>query len=394
MDKLFLSLNAKVLVPIVAIISVVSWLTLCEKHYDSYWNGTIKRVQTVDFNILHHTLPITLSYLILAGQDEAIQQVLDANYGIFGIVVTDPKGENIVYKSERVYKHKTWQTKLSIDAVHATQKGNEVEHFDWLTNPPPDHAQWANDSPRVAGDKQTGTQPEGKVIGRVYYLREPPPNFFEDLGGAIFANWFELSGSKRGYVLQTLNVLSFSLLITIVLLWRRQVLLGKEKELVVLEKELTIKRRALDNLTADLMTQRKRKEFLEIEADRAYQRALRLKESLQKLKEAFFFDDMTPGERAAAALKAAANGPVSVRPPHHPPSAVIEEIESLLPDLTNNAKILRSQAEVLQTYCAQLEMRQSEMQQILERGKAPPRQQAAPAAAHVRSPFAAEQSAP
>jgi hypothetical protein len=61
------------------------WLGFCRSHYESYWNGTIHRVQTVDFNILHHVLPTCLSQMILAGRDAEIQNVLNSNYGIFGI---------------------------------------------------------------------------------------------------------------------------------------------------------------------------------------------------------------------------------------------------------------------------------------------------------------------
>jgi hypothetical protein len=395
MEKLFLSINSRVLVALVVVLAFITWLSLCDKHYDSYWNGTIRRVQTVDFNVLHHTLPITLSYLVLCGRDDSIQEVLDSNYGIFGLVITDPKGENIVYKSEKVYKTKSWQKELSFKTISDSQEGKEVEHFDWLTNPPPDHSQYANASPRVAGDKEVAPAPEGQVIGRVYYLRQPPPSFLQDLAMAFSGNWFELTGSRRGYVLQTLNVVAFSLLIVLVLLWRKQALQSKEHELHVLEKELAIKRRALDTLTTDLTSQRKRKELLETEAERAYKRALRLKESLQKLKEAFFFVDVSPGVAALAQLNQPP-GAISVRPPHDPPSAVIEEIESLLPDLTNNAKILRSQAEVLQSYCSQLETRHSEMQQILDGAKGSPASMTvgAPVGPHLRAPFSSEQSAP
>lgn len=388
MDRFFLNIRANVIVAIVAVVAVFSWISLCQKYYESYWLGTIKRVQTVDFNILHHTMPITLSYLILSGRSDSIQQVLDSNYGIFGLVITDPRGENIIYKSEKIYKFKSWQNDFGIKVLQASQQLPEAEHFDWLTNPPPDHAQWENASPRVACDREVAAPPKGEIIGRLYYLRQPPPPFWTDVAGAFQGNWLELTGSKRGYVLQTLNVLSFSLLIVLLILWRKQALEGQKRELALLTKELAIKRRALDTLTGDLDTQRKRKEWLEHEAERAYKRALRLKQSLEKLKDAFFVGD------GPASAQSMGVGEVNVRAPGSPPSAVIEEIEGLLPDLTNNAKILKSQADVLQTYCTQLEIRQTEMQQILERTKAARASSQAPAAPHLLSPFTADKPAP
>lgn len=388
LDQLLLALRKRIFIPAVCLVAFILWAVLCSKHYDSYWYGTIRRVQTVDFNMLHHTLPATLSYLVLTGQDEAIQSVLDSTYGLFGIVVTDPKGENIIYKTDKSYKDRmTWQPKLNVRFLHDTQREKYVEHFDVLTDPPPTHVQWANTSPREASDKQVAPQPQGRVIGRVYYVREPPPEFWQDVMGALRGNWFEMTGSKRGYVLQTLNVVAGTLVIILVMMLRRQALANKEKELVTLERELTAKRRSLEQLTTDLAAQRRRKEWLEQEADRAYQRALRLKESLEKLKEAFFFVDAAPS--------GGKDNPISVRPPLHPPSALIAEIETLLPELTNNAKILRSQAEVLQSYCSQLESRQTEMQRILERGGAGSRGAAGqPNPAQFAPHLATEQSAP
>jgi len=387
LDQLFLALQKRTFLPAVCLVAFIIWVVLCSKHYDSYWIGTIHRVQTVDFNMLHHTLPATLSYLVMTGQDESIQRVLDSNYGLFGMVVTDPKGENIVYKTEKNYKDRMkWQPLLNIDFLNKTQLEKGVEHFDVLTDPPPTHVQWANESPRDASDKEIAPQPKGRVIGRVYYVREPPPEFWSDVMGAMGSNWFEMSGSKRGYVLQTLNILAGSMVVILTMLLRKQALVNKEKELLALERELTTKRRSLEQLTADLTAQRKRKEWLEVEADRAYQRALRLKQSLEKLKEAFFFNDSAP--------RGGKESPISVRPPLHPPSALIEEMETLLPELTNNAKILRSQAEVLQSYCSQLESRQVEMQRILERGTSGRAEAVQQAQAQFQAHMASKQSAP
>lgn len=393
LDRLLVALKKRIFIPVVIVLAAVIWLTLCHKYYESYWGGTIQRVQNADFNMLHHMLPPTLSYLVLTGQDQAVQRVLDSTYGLFGIVVTDPKGENILYKTEAVYHDKTWQKTLTTKMLHESQgAGPLTQHFDVLTDPPPSLPQWANKSPRSAADHRVGPQPQGRVIGRIYYIRPSAPPFWQDLWASMQGDPFEMTGSKRGYRLQTLNCLAGAIIVILVMLMRRQQLLSKEKELEALEIELATKRKSLDQLTHDLASQRKRKEWLEQESERAYQRAFKLKESLEKLKEAFFFVD---GQGQAQARRQPSGGkePISVRPPLHPPSKLIEEIETLLPDLTNNAKILRSQAEVLQTYCSQLEMRQAEMQNILERQRMARPLHPQQGAAQLRQ-LAPEQSAP
>jgi hypothetical protein len=386
-DRLLIAVRKRTFVPAVCILAFVIWVVLCTKYYESYWGGTIQRVQNVDFNMLHHTLPPTLSYLILTGQDQEVQKVLDSTHGLFGLVVTDPKGEHIIYKTEAVYHNKTWQKDLSIAALHDSQQDSPLrQHYDVLTDPPPTQAQWASQGPRDSKDHAVGAPPHGRVIGRVYYVRPAPPAFWDDVFASFMGNPFEMSGSKRGYRLQTLNVVAGAIIVILVMLLRRQALANKEKELAVLERELATKRKSLEQLTTDLAAQRKRKEWLEQEADRAYQRAFRLKESLQKLKDAFFFVEGQPA--------GGKENPISVRPPLHPPSKLIEEIETLLPELTNNAKILKSQAEVLQTYCSQLELRQAEMQRILERSRGIRLPQAQHAQAQYRGHLAAEKSAP
>lgn len=358
LDRFISSVQKRFLLPVVCAVTLFTWLSLCHAHYDSYWMGTIYRVQTVDFNMLHHTLPATLSYLVLTGRDESIQKVLDSTYGIFGLVVTDPSGTQILYKTNKIYKREHWQKQVSVDFLKTI-----TEPYDVLTDPPPGSSAHEHASPRTPAAVNAKEAPEGRVLGRVYYVRGVAPTFPEDLLGAVFSNWLELSGSKRGYVVLTLAVFGFATSFVLLVLWRQRSLELKDKELKSRESELAIRRKALEQLNADIAAQRQRKEWLESESEMAYRRALALKESLQRLKEMFFGVDMSPRKTMADAVNP--QGPVHVRPPLHPASSLIEEIEGLLPDLANNAKILRSQAEVLQSYCSQLELRQSEMHQML-----------------------------
>lgn len=352
MNRLVLSVQKRFLIPAVIVVAILMWLGFCRSHYESYWNGTIHRVQTVDFNILHHILPTCLSQMVLAGRTNDIQQVLNSNFGIFGLVITDASGEEILFRTSNFYQKETWQPRLSIDYLNKTN-----EAFDLLTDPPPLSAQYAHKSPRE--DKVIKlAEPTGRVIGRLYYVRGIPPAFHEDLLSSVFSNWVEMRGSKRGYILLTLVMIGFASSFIVMVLWRQRVLQLRERELFSKESELGLRRKALDHLNADIASQRKRKEWLEQEAELAYQRALRIRESLVKLKEDFFIADpeaQPPQDQEN----------VVVRPPLHKASSLIGEVESLLPELTHNARVMRSQAEVWQTYCAQLEARQTELQRLL-----------------------------
>ncbi len=353
MDQLILSIKKRVLLPIVLAAALSIWFFLCKAHYESYWDGTIFRVQTVDFNILHHTLPTTLSVLIAAGRDDLIQRVLDSNYGIFGLVITDPEGRSILYRTGKVYHKATWQKVVGPDYL-----AKATEPYDLLTDPPPTEPVFEHNGPRAGIATQVGKLPSSRVLGRVYYVRQVPPTFAEDLTSFLGTGWWELSGAKRGYLLISLVTLGFGLALVYSILFRQRGLEIKQQELEHLQTELEIRRKALDHLTAELLAQRARKEWLENEADQTYRRALKLKESLEKLRASLSIADSDASRQVQPGMK--------IRQPLHPPSTLLEEVEALIPDLTADAQNLKGQAEQLHDYCHQLESSQAEMKRILD----------------------------
>jgi len=94
-------------------------------NYNNYWWGTIYRTQTVDFNILSNLLPTKISILLSKANSSKdainiLQQSLDSNYGLFGIIVTDCKvvdrycsTQKILYASQaKVEKTQNGKQKL------------------------------------------------------------------------------------------------------------------------------------------------------------------------------------------------------------------------------------------------------------------------------------------
>jgi len=398
MDKLLLSLRNRILVPVVCMAGIVCWLALCSIHYQSYWLGTIAKVQTTDFNLLHHTLPITLSAMIQEGRDDLIQKTLDSNYGLFGLVLTDPSGENVLYKTNKVYHRQSWQKFANAEGL---AQGNEP--YDLITDPPQLEPLFVHDSPRVEKARATGAKVRGKVLGRIYYMRSPPPPFAEDIGNFLLTGVAEMSGAKRGYFYISMMSIAFSLVVLLLVYLRRRGLELKQKEVEHVRRELEIRKKALEHLSNELATQKARKVWLEREADQAYRRAVGLKQNLERLRDALAGSmaansansanpnssgvNMQPGRQPgvqsnfnavpAPPPSSASNNlsnsagqqvvsHVRIRPPVSPPSSILEEIEILIPDLSDNAKALRSQADILHDYCNSLEERQVEMKRIVE----------------------------
>lgn len=354
MDRLILSVKKRFLVPVVCVAAIVVWLFMCKAHYESYWDGTIFRVQTVDFNMLHAMLPTTLSQLIIVGRDDLLQKVLDSNFGIFGLVITDPDGRSILYKTGKVYGRASWQSVISPEFL-----SRSTEPYDLLTDPPPLEPVFSHVSPRSGVAVQVATVPVSRILGRIYYVRQPPPSFGEDITHFLGTGWWELSGAKRGYLLISLTTVGFALALVLLILLRQRGLEIKQKELEHMAKELEIRQKALDHLTSELLAQKARKEWLEKEADQTYRRALALKESLERLRESLALSDPASGQPQPP------QG-MRIRPPIHPPSVLLQEVEALIPTLTGDAQNLRSQAEQLHEYCQQLENTQMEMKRIIE----------------------------
>lgn len=172
-------------------------------HHKSYWNGTIERVQTVDFNMLSHMLPTKLSQALMAGDTQEIQRTLDSNYGLFGLVVTNCRTsqpdcrQDIQYASDSKLP---WREGLNNDVLSAST-------YDVLRNPPPAYTIGSYANSRESVRQPTGSINSGRIIGRVYYVRGIPPSF-----GSAYSKWIKAwpasfisdSGSNRYYSLTTI----------------------------------------------------------------------------------------------------------------------------------------------------------------------------------------------
>lgn len=187
------------------LIGVVSFgigMAAVYERYNNYWGKTIYRVQTVDFNILSHTLPTKLSYTIIKNQPQELQRTLNSNYGLFGLVVTDPSGQNIVASSQSS-RNKT------VPEIQQLQK----HPYDLLLDPPPVYPQWTYSNSYAVERSATNLTNQGRVIGRIYYVRGEKPSFSDDV-----VKWLSnpLSSSSR---VETFTITMTVLLLSGLSLW-------------------------------------------------------------------------------------------------------------------------------------------------------------------------------
>ena len=222
--------------------SVLLTLLLIKVSHYNYWNRTIFRTQTVDFNILANILPTKLSTLLLDENIEELQRTIDSNYGLFGIVVTDcqieqaecPKQEilyisngevirsnstgNVEYKSKGRYA-KNWQSGLSRQSLSG-------QFYEILRNPPPLTAEQKYEDARDLNFTPSGRTNSGDIIGRVYFLRNLPPKFYPSL-----IRWIKNPFSDSSAVL-LYNAISLATLITSICVWLLLELIHYEASLI------------------------------------------------------------------------------------------------------------------------------------------------------------------
>jgi predicted RNA binding protein YcfA (HicA-like mRNA interferase family) len=231
------------------------------EHYNNYWHGTIFRVQTVDFNMLSHTLPVKLSYTLLQGNIGELQRTLDSNYGLFGLIVTDCKmatkdclSEQILYQSKSSHK---WTKEISL----ATLSNHP---YDLLQNPPPLQTERQYAKPDDSKPIPTGKVNSGEIIGRVYYVRGVPPTFIEDYNNWI-KNPFKRTGSRTLYTstfaLFFVSSLSTWIIIELVLSAKRneQHLAQQQREQLQREiQQIKLQLEEKNQQTIELIDQRER----------------------------------------------------------------------------------------------------------------------------------------
>ncbi len=205
--------SPQVLSRFVLMFSIASGLSVIANwsEWNQYWNQTIYRVQTVDFNILSHTLPAKLSPILARKRYLELQRTLDSNYGLFGLIITDCKEVDILCQKQKITfasnGKRDWKRSFSVDDL----PGNS---YDLLRTPSPLIAENTYKDSRSEKAISTTRKNKGEIIGRVYYVRGVPPSFFSD-----YTNWLTNIWSTKGthsyYALKTGTFISMGFVVWI-----------------------------------------------------------------------------------------------------------------------------------------------------------------------------------
>jgi methyl-accepting chemotaxis protein len=365
MGKLTLSITGRYLLPAVLVGAAFLWFSVCQAYHHSYWRGTVYRAQSVELALLHRTLPTALSQLIIASRDDLIQKLLNSNPGMFWLVVTDPTGKSILYTTKGGQETSNVMAREE-RSIELTPKllAQIPERYDLLCDPPPMLASADEPADNAKLTAQGTDSPEKsasrKVLGRIYYLRTNPPALSTELSDLLSGRWAYARDTGRGYLFITLSVMAAALLILVNFANRRRTLEFKQKQIARLDRELLIRRKALEHLTMELRSQKERKVWLEQEADHSLDQARHLKSNLDRLRDSFNHPAIAPLLNLRDHLEAKTDAVAAA------PQNILDEIESTIPRLTKSAKTLQSQATKLNEYCQNLEEKLAELERLTQ----------------------------
>jgi len=221
--------------------------------WNQYWNGTLRRVQTVDFNILSHTLPAKLSSVLANKNYEELQKTLDSNYGLFGIIVTDCKKIDLLCQEQKIIfasnGRKDWKILPPSD--------NLSNHpFDLLRTPSPLITEKNYETPSSEKQVSTEGRNEGIIIGRVYYVRGIPPDFKSD-----YINWlsniWKSNGAYGFYALKAGSLIGIGLAVWLsveFLLYKKQI---EQQQAIQEQKRLQVELNREINRNSEFITKQK-----------------------------------------------------------------------------------------------------------------------------------------
>ena len=235
-------------------ITFVLWFLHISKVHDDYWGGkgkdpqgTIYAVQTVEANIAAASLPYTIASIIKEGKFERLPDFLNISFGLTGYAVTtceDGSNSDTCLNETLVGVTESWFVKKDDIPRYI-----EDADFNILTD---NHAlgiDWSYKAPKVDKIIEHAFNPEGNVIGRLYYLRWDRPQLHARIKEWVTQDYlWSSSGEKKYYGSITLSYLFFMCLFIVF-----QTIIYKK---FIETKKLKLEKKDIESRYNDAITER------------------------------------------------------------------------------------------------------------------------------------------
>lgn len=207
-------------------IFAVSMLSATFINYDTYKDFYSKRLfklHTSDLAALANHMTVKLNFFLSQGNRDGVQDVLDANFGLFGFIVTDCRLETKICPGQKIIFTSApdlpWVHQPNLDDLNSSA-------FAPLRRLP-------GIIPENAPANLQQSQP-GEIIGRLYVVNNMPRSFTDEFLASI-KDPFSDVGARRFYLRTTLSFFIGALIIWTVaefyfMLRRKQQLALQQRE--------------------------------------------------------------------------------------------------------------------------------------------------------------------
>jgi hypothetical protein len=154
--------------------------------YKDFYGKKLFRLHTLDLKTIAEQMTIKVNFFLSQGDSKALQDVLDASFGLFGFVVTDCKSTETSCPEQKI--------------IFASDKDLPWLHY-------PDVSSLPKGSFTVlmrlenSGEKTASRPPE--ILGRLYVIRNMPTSFGDDFRGWLLSPFSDM-GARRFYLRTTL----------------------------------------------------------------------------------------------------------------------------------------------------------------------------------------------
>ena len=194
------------LILVIAFFLSCLWLyqSLVNTHND-YWGdkgqspqGLIYAVQTVEANIAAASLPYTIAKIIKAGKFDQLPDFLKISFGLTGFAVTtcdEGSNSDTCLNETLIGVTESWFVKKD-DIPRYIENAD----FNILTDNHAPGIDWSYQAPKIDNIIDHAFNPEGEVIGRLYYLRWDRPSFKTRMWEWVTMDYFSSkSGEKKHF---------------------------------------------------------------------------------------------------------------------------------------------------------------------------------------------------
>lgn len=166
--------------------------------YKDFYGKRLFRLHTANLTSLAEQMTIKLNYYLDHGDSAGVQNVLDANFGLFGFVVTDCRGTEKLCPEQKIL----FTSDLSLPWMHYPDSASlNSGSFALLRRPP-----------KLNANEIDRYRPVGEIIGRLYVISNIPSSFGDDYRHWLSAP-FSGIGARYLYLRTTIVFCLWALLI-------------------------------------------------------------------------------------------------------------------------------------------------------------------------------------